>query len=235
METNLIKDYKLFEDNYNRIMPELIKKNYRPLSTKEIMIYKRKAVETKDGIEINFWLDHHFDTPDGLIPYKDHIIVIPYSPNDPDSQLLVNANENSDFNFGALRLTENKFNYLAEKYGMLKRDDILFGRRLLLTEAKQHQVWFKLTGADKNEENKIILYSCIDYIFKEIDLKYEHYDGMSVSIENDKDEPLMYAFNIGVLDHGSNIVAWYDLKEDDSRIIAVPKEKNLEMIVNVVL
>lgn len=110
MKTNLIQnqDYKVFEGAYNNQMPSLVKEGLIPLTVKDLMQYRIKAIQSKDKGEIDFWLNHYFDTVDGLAYFNRNLVVV------PNSESLFNINQDSKLNQGAFVLTKDQYRKLSK-------------------------------------------------------------------------------------------------------------------------
>ena len=55
MKTKLIQaDYKVFEGTYNEQMPRLVKGGYKPLTSKDVMEYRVKALKIKIKMKLIF-------------------------------------------------------------------------------------------------------------------------------------------------------------------------------------
>src|SRR3989344_8200505 len=132
MKTNLIQDYKVFEGKYNEQMPLLVQEGLTPLTIKDVMKYRLQAIQSKDKDEMNFWLNQYFDTVDGLAYHKGQLIVV------PNSQELLNINQDSKLNNGSLILNDKQYKEISKKHEVIERNKIVSGKSLTKEQAKQH-------------------------------------------------------------------------------------------------
>ncbi|MCX6711598.1 MAG: hypothetical protein NT139_00985 [Candidatus Woesearchaeota archaeon] len=181
MKTNLIQDYKVFEGIYNQIMPLLVKENYQPLTTKDIMLNRIKAIQSKDQNEINFWLNQYLDTVDGLAYHNNELII------QPNSNLLLDINQDSRLNNGSLILNQEQFNELSKKYEVFNRNKIISDKRLTKQQVKEHPIWLKLAQDDKS-----LLNEYTDLIFSKAKEIYQYDENMGVYLPNDQENPAMH-------------------------------------------
>src|SRR3989338_1393913 len=109
MKTDLVQNYSIFEGRYNEQMPLLVQESLTSLTAKDVMQYRIKAVQSKNKDEINFWLEHYWDTVTGLAHFNNELIVV------PNSELLSNINPESRLVEGSLPLTQKQYEELSKK------------------------------------------------------------------------------------------------------------------------
>ena len=155
MKTNLINDYKSFQGSYNKQMPLLIQEGLQPLTAKDVMEYRIKAIQSNNEDEFDFWLDHYFDTADGLAYHDNNLIVV------PNSQELLNINPESKLSNGEATKQEKEEE---------KRQEELEKQRQEKVKAQKSEL-IKGLGAklDKNRETANQLNSEL----KNINLKHQ--------------------------------------------------------------
>ena len=195
MKTKLIQwDYKIFEgrnsDNvqYNAQMPLLVKKGLQPLTAKDIMQYKLQAIQSNNKGEMNFWLNHYWDTVDGLAYHKGQLIVV------PNSQELLNINPEIKLSDGSLILSPKQYKQLSKKNEVIKRDKIISEKELTKKQAKGHPIWLKLA-----QEDKSLLNEYVDAIFAKAKEVYDHDENMGIYLSSDQSKPVMIDWYIGDL------------------------------------
>jgi len=210
MKTNLFQDYKIFEGAYNKIMPLLVKENYQPLTTKDIMLNRIKAIQSNNKQELDFWLNQYFDTPDGLAYHNNKLII------QPNSEHLLNIN-------GSLISTKKQFNELSKKYEVFNRNKIIADKSLTKQEAKEHPIWLKLAQDDKS-----LLNEYTDLIFAEAKEIYDYDKNMSIYLPNDQENPAMRDWCFGDLSNWS-VAVTRDDPDYYARLLGV-RTQNLEAI-----
>lgn len=140
-----LRNYKIFEGKPEKpIHFEMAKENYKPLSVRDVMLKRVKAVQNGNKKDISFWLNNDFRTVDAVVQYKDQMVIIPYS------ELLFSLFDVYNFVFP---LTENQYGELAAKHGVYKIpyeiyaycDQDVFTRE----QIKKHPIWVKLARDDK--------------------------------------------------------------------------------------
>jgi hypothetical protein len=218
MKTNLIQDYKIFEGRYNEQMPLLVNGGLQPLTSKDVMGYRIKAIQSNDKDEIDFWLNHYWDTVTGLAYYKGNLIVA------PNSQELLNITPESKLNNGGLVLTPDQYKKLAKEYEVIKRSKIRYDKSLTKEQAKQHPVWIKLA-----QEDRELLNEYVDKIFAKAKDVYGCDENMGIYLPDDRKNPELRGWDLGYLSYGSDADARYDLDGDNLRLPGV-RAKNLEGI-----
>jgi len=206
MKTKLIQDYKVFEGNYNSQMPLLVEEGLIPLTFKEIMKYKVGAIKSKGNKEMYFWLNSYWDTSTGLSYFNKELIII------PNSELLININEESRLSNGSLISNEDYFNELKKNYEVIKRDEIISGKSLTKEQAKNHKIWNKLA-----EEDTRLLNEFVELIFAKTKEIYGYDENMGIYLPDDQEIPSIrswyinsqYISNLGDLSNAAD--AWSDL------------------------
>jgi len=221
MKTNLIQDYKIFEGRYHKQMPLLIQEGFQPLTSKDVMEYRIKAIQSKNKNEIDFWLNRYFDTADGLAYYDDSLIVV------PNLQELLNINQDSKLRNRSLALSPEQYNQLSKEHEIIKRDKIISGEPLIKEQAKQHPIWLKLA-----QEDKSLLNEYADAIFAEEKEVYYFDKNMGIYLPNDQDKPSIRAWCLKGLHSGSYADASHALNSDylDYRLLGMCPQ-NLEKLV----
>ncbi|TKJ16907.1 hypothetical protein CEE44_00015 [Candidatus Woesearchaeota archaeon B3_Woes] len=181
-ETRLIQDkeYELFHGAYCNMMPLLRQEGFRPLTSKEIMSYRVKALQSQDKNEREFWLEKvdapyehrsdtesNFNTSDGLVSYGEHLMVV------PNAEILLNIHETGSCGCrfvtfskkrptGALELNLDQYNELSQKYESFKYGELLLNRELSENEARNHPLWLKMA-----QDDRALLEEYVDCIFRE--------------------------------------------------------------------
>lgn len=227
MKTSLIQDYKVFEGIYNQIMPLLVKENYQPLTTKDVISNRIKAIQSNNKQEQDFWLNQYFDTTDGLAYYNNQLIV------QPNSNLLLNINPDSKLNNGSLTLTPDQFNELSKKYEVFNRNKIKHGNSLTKQQAKEHPIWLKLAQDDKS-----LLNEYTDLIFSKAKEIYDYDENMGIYLPNDQENPAMRDWYLWYLSGRSYASTRYDLgsltrlfgvrtQNLDQLLFKIAKEENI--------
>ena len=197
MKTKLIqRDYQVFEGRYNSQMPKLVQEGLTPLTVKDVMKYRLQAIQRKDKDEMNFWLNQYFDTVDGLAYHKGQLIVV------PNSQELLNINEDSKLNNGSLKLNDEQYKELSKKHEVIKRNKITSEKSLTKQEAKLHPIWLKLA-----QEDKSLLNEYTDAIFAKAKEVYDYDENMGVYLPDDQEQPAMRGWCLWVLSGGSSASA----------------------------
>ncbi|MFH0936237.1 MAG: hypothetical protein V1815_00990 [Candidatus Woesearchaeota archaeon] len=218
MKTNLIQDYKVFEGTYNQIMPLLVKENYQPLTTKDIMLNRIKAIQSKDQNETNFWLNKYFDTADALA-YHDNKLII-----QPNSRHLLSINQDSKLNNGSLILNQEQFNELSKKYEVFDRNKIKHGNSLTKQQSKEHPIWLKLAQDDKS-----LLEEYTDLIFAKAKEIYGYNENMGICLPDDQENPAMRDWFLWNLVNRSDAVAGSGL-DYNTRLFGV-RAQNLDQLI----
>jgi len=180
MKTNLINDYKSFQGSYNKQMPLLIQEGLQPLTAKDVMEYRIKAIQSNNEDEFDFWLDHYFDTADGLAYHDNNLIVV------PNSQELLNINPESKLSNGSLILSPKQYERLSKEHEVIKRDNIISGKPLTKEQAKEHPIWLKLA-----QEDKSLLNEYADAIFSKAKEIYNYNENMGIYPQDDQKTPVM--------------------------------------------
>ncbi len=218
MKTNLIQgDYKVFAETYDTQMPLLIKEGLQPLTTKDLLEYRIKAIQSKDENEIDFWLNCFFNTITGLA-YHDGKLIIKSK-----SDLLLGINANSKLSqHGSLILSPEQYEQLIKENEVIKRNKIISKKNLTKQEAKEHPVWLKLAQDDKH-----LLNEYIDIIFAEAKSKYHYNKIMGVYLPEDETVPALRPWCIGYLYYNKSKAEAFNYLGDMARLLGV-RTKNLE-------
>ena len=204
MKTKLIQgNYQVFEGRYNEQMPLLVQEGLTPLTTKDVMQYRLQAIQSKDKDEMNFWLNQYFDTVDGLAYHKGQLIVV------PNSQELLNINEDSKLNNGSLKLNDEQYKEISKKHEVIERNKIVSGKSLTKEQVKLHPIWLKLA-----QEDKSLLNEYTDAIFAKAKEVYDYDENMGVYLPDDQEQPAMRDWFLWGLDGRSNAFAGVVLGSD---------------------
>ncbi len=188
MKTKLIQtEYKIFEGKYNIQMPNLVQEGLQPLTSKDIMQYRIKAIQSNDENEMNFWLNQYFDTVDGLAYYKGlayhkgKLIVV------PKSDLLFNINLDSKLINGSLILGKEQYKELSKKYEAIERDKVKTEHNLTKKEVKEHPIWLKLA-----QEDRALLNEYTGAIFAKAKEVFDYDNNMGIYLPpDDEEQPVM--------------------------------------------
>jgi len=222
MKTDLVQNYRIFEGRYNEQMPLLVQESLTPLTAKDVMEYRIKAVQSKNIDEIYFWLKCHWDTITGLAHFNGQLIVV------PNSELLSNINPESRLVNGSLPLTIDQYKELSKKYEVIRRDKVISGRDLTEKQAKEHLIWLKLAQDDKallDEYAGLVLFSkakrvqgykalLIEYaglIFSKAKRVYGYNVNMGIYLPKDQENPALRSWRLKHLNHRSGASVKIDL------------------------
>ena len=202
MKTDLVQNYRIFEGRYNEQMPLLVQESLTSLTAKDVMQYRIKAVQSKNKDEINFWLEHYWDTVTGLAHFNNELIVV------PNSELLSNINPESRLVEGSLPLTQKQYEELSKKkkYEVIEREKVISGRYLTEREAKEHLIWLKLA-----QEDKALLKEYVGLIFTEAKRVYGYNVNMGIYLPKDQENPALRSWRLKHLNHRSGASVKIDL------------------------
>ncbi len=231
-ETKLIRNYKKKEGTFSLEASSLIKEGYGIYNIADYMRFRIAAIRIKNEFsidnpnfndkEVNFFVDHKFDTLDGLIDYEDNLFL------DHNSKFLAEINKDSKFDdMGNLILDYERFYdeiFNNKSYKKFNKREIIEDNKKQSSHHSRH--WakgdqlaielIKLSGYSKE-----ILDEYVDAILSEMEWRDKSYNEMfkwQIQIDR-KSMPVITNLTIMHLDQGSNFVADGGLNGEGFRLI----------------
>ena len=182
MKTNLAQNYGMYQGRYNAQMPLLVEKGLTPLTTKDFMMYRIKALQSGDKAEIEFWFNRCWDSSTTIVQHQKKIMIV----HTPDQILSITSKVKLDD--GALGLTVEQFRELARHHEVFDRRKIKSGEWLPKHRAKENRYWIEFAQGDRATLNEFA-----DQIFAEGMARSNKDRNMLVLLPEERENPTMHA------------------------------------------
>ena len=199
---------QVFEGVYKRIMPELLKSGFRPLSPADIM---DKRLESDSSLS---W-DSYFDTDTGLTATTKKVQVL------PRCKLLLDSNPDTKLVDNGIALPEDYDGNVTT----FDRRELILNEQLTEKQALAHKGWLALAG---NDQNRLARY--VEKTFRLGKDRFRYNEMMDFYVPEDR-KPIVRGVILDRLDDGSNADGDGNLDGDDARVVGVRDEvaQNLKL------
>ena len=202
----MIVPYKEFYGKNIDRMSELIAEGRVPLSKAGIM-------ERRLNSTLSAWKDNYFGSDDAIAYNSDEKFKIVRSA--PFLRLLT---PESNLTNGSLVLTGSVYDSADGAEFSRKDKGLIFDRDLTAQEAKEHPVWLALVP------DKALLTEYVDYMFAEMDQRFNYKRAMGVYIAGVPNVYNARALCVDRLGCGSRLYGRDGLDYDDGRLVGVAPE-----------
>ncbi len=198
----MTEQIKLFEGHYNKQMPLLRAKGFKPATAEEIQ---------KLRLESKLSFDVYYDTATGIFyagDNKDKFKIIPYSKD------LANVTDKTELYNGGIKKTQE--DYEKAKAQEFTRKNMILNERLTEKEVLEHLGW--LTALNNNKE---LLEKVVEHVFKEVRNRYDESKAMGFYLRDAQKVPNERALYLDRFDGGwAGASGSYGL-DDDARLVGV--------------
>ncbi len=213
LQNVLGKEYKFFNNgSYVNKMYELINTGFSPFSVADIMRARLETADSNDPSRKDFWLDHYFDSVDG-VAYLDDKIKLSHSV-----PALVNINPGAKLSNGALPLSVGDYGVLSGvEFSRRDLERAGLNRPLSKDGVNAHPIWIFLAEGDK-----ALLREYSASIFSEGKERFGYDEMMGIYLRDEQPEsPVLRAWVVYDLLYFRSYAVGSDSLNDLARLVGV--------------